>query len=179
MPQNQAAAPTFRLAVRRLRLLPSIRKLVSFIPVDFIAALRPRTGDDERHPWVLASCLGQARALMTGKSVEEARDELLKEGKTKQEAGRLAPHKAMPGNRPSTLILLERLDPRHLGALIALYEHKVFVQSSVWHTNAFDQYGVELGKVLGTRIHDALTGGAADDLDAATRGAIELYKQGR
>ncbi|MEJ2760102.1 MAG: glucose-6-phosphate isomerase [Gammaproteobacteria bacterium] len=148
-----------------------------FVPVEFIAALEPGRGGDERHPWVLASCLGQARALMTGKTREEAREELLKEGKPEDEADRLAPHKAMPGNRPSNLILLERLDPRHLGALIALYEHKVYVQSVVWHTNAFDQYGVELGKVLGKRIHGALTGGDAGDLDPATRGVIDLYKK--
>jgi glucose-6-phosphate isomerase len=83
----------------------------------------------------------------------------------------------MPGNRPSNLILMDRLTPETLGALIALYEHKVFVQSVIWNINAFDQWGVELGKVIGNRIYGRLTSdNSSDRFDAATEGAISLYR---
>ncbi len=84
----------------------------------------------------------------------------------------------MPGNRPSNIILLEKISPQQLGALIALYEHKTFVQSIVWRINAFDQWGVELGKQMSKQIHQYLVGATiTESLDAATRGLIELYKQ--
>jgi glucose-6-phosphate isomerase len=147
------------------------------IPVDFIATLHGGA-DDTHHPWLLASCLAQARALMTGKSFEVAKEELQGQGMGEKEANALAKHKQMPGNRPSNIILLERISPAQLGALIALYEHRTYVQSLLWQINAFDQWGVELGKALSRRIHNALTGGTADaSLDPATRGLIELYRK--
>jgi glucose-6-phosphate isomerase len=146
------------------------------IPVDFIATLHGGA-DDMHHPWLLANCLAQARALMTGKSYEAAREELIAEGTAEKEADTLARHKQMPGNRPSNIILLERVSPAQLGALIALYEHRTYVQSLLWQINAFDQWGVELGKALSRRIHNELTGGTVDaSLDCATHGLIELYK---
>ena len=146
------------------------------IPVDFIATLHGGA-DDGHHPWLLANCLAQARALMTGKSFDTARQELIDQGMAEKEADALARHKLMPGNRPSNIILLERVSPAQLGALIALYEHKTYVQSLLWQINAFDQWGVELGKVMSKQIHAELTGGAADaSLDSATRALIELYK---
>jgi glucose-6-phosphate isomerase len=90
---------------------------------------------------------------------------------------RLAPHKVIPGNRPSNTLVLERISPRRLGALVAMYEHKVFAQSAIWGINAFDQWGVELGKELGKSVYSRLTGeneGAAED--ASTQGLIEYFR---
>jgi glucose-6-phosphate isomerase len=149
------------------------------IPVDFIATLHGGA-DDTHHPWLLANCLAQARALMTGKSYEVAREELIAQGAAEKEADTLARHKQMPGNRSSNIILLERVSPAQLGALIALYEHRTYVQSLLWQINAFDQWGVELGKALSRRIHNELIGGTVDaSLDCATRGLIELYRKDR
>jgi len=149
------------------------------IPVDFIATLQGGM-EDEHHPWLLANCLAQARSLMTGKLYETAKQELIDDGVPDQEAELLATHRQMPGNRSSNLILMEKISPQQLGALIALYEHKTFVQSVFWRINAFDQWGVEMGKVMSKTIHNALTASKPDkSLDAATRGLIRLYKKSR
>ena len=90
---------------------------------------------------------------------------------------RLAPHKVIPGNRPSNTVVIEHIDPRRLGALVALYEHKVFVQSAIWGINAFDQWGVELGKELGRNVYDCLSGERpASDEDGSTRGLINFFR---
>jgi len=147
------------------------------IPVDFIATLQGGM-EDEHHPWLLANCLAQARALMIGKSFETARCELLDQGMTEKEADALAKHKQMPGNRSSNLILMEKISPQQLGALIALYEHKTFVQSVFWRINAFDQWGVEMGKIMSKQIHMAMVGAeAGEKFDAATEALIKVYKQ--
>ena len=122
------------------------------VPADFIACCKPHHGLPEHHAIMLANCFAQSEALMRGKSEAEVRAELDKQGMPPDERDRLAPHKVFPGNRPSTTILLDALTPRALGALIALYEHKVFAQSAIWDINAFDQWGVELGKKLADRI---------------------------
>lgn len=147
------------------------------VPVDFIATLQGGM-EDEHHPWLLANCLAQARALMTGKSYETAKQELIDGGVPEEEAESLAMHRQMPGNRPDNIILLEKISPQSLGALIALYEHRTFVQSVFWQINAFDQWGVELGKQMSKQIHQYLVGATiTEPLDAATRGLIDLYKQ--
>ena len=115
---------------------------------------------------------------MRGKTTDEARDELLSAGKSTAEAERLAPHKTFPGNRPSNTIVLQRLDPSSLGALVALYEHKVLVQGAIWHVDSFDQWGVELGKVLAKTIVDQLGGDdTATAHDASTLALIERAKR--
>jgi len=131
-----------------------------FIPVDFIAIAAPgNTDNSEAYRHLLANCLSQSLALMSGKPGEDN------------------PHKQVPGNRPSTTILLSRLDPYNLGGLIALYEHKVYVQSIIWNINAFDQWGVELGKLLSRTLYSGLAeDGPADELDASSRGLIERIK---
>ncbi|MEX2524134.1 MAG: glucose-6-phosphate isomerase [Gammaproteobacteria bacterium] len=145
------------------------------VPVDFIATLQGGM-EDEHHPWLLANCLAQARALMTGKSYETAKQELLDDGLPEEETEALAMHRQMPGNRPCNIILLEKLTPQSLGALIALYEHRTFVQSVFWQINAFDQWGVELGKAMSKQIYGQLIGENTDKtMDASTRGLIELY----
>ena len=104
-----------------------------------------------------------------GDTEAQARAELIASGASEDEADRLAPHKTFPGNRPSTAILMERLTPQSLGALIALYEHKTFVEGVLWDINSFDQWGVELGKVLAKALlKDAATGTPSADLDPST-----------
>jgi glucose-6-phosphate isomerase len=114
---------------------------------------------------------------MTGKSEDEVRAELKAQGMPREQIDEIAPHKTFPGNRPSNTILMDVLNPAALGALIALYEHKTFVQGVLWDVNSFDQWGVELGKVLARNIHAELTGDAqAARHDSSTNGLIALAK---
>jgi glucose-6-phosphate isomerase len=118
------------------------------IPVDFIVPTRSRKPIGRHHQLLLANALAQAEALMRGKTEAEARAELEAQGLSGAELDRLLPHKLFPGNRPSNTILLREVNPYTLGALTALYEHKIFVQGCIWGVNSFDQWGVELGKQL-------------------------------
>ena len=118
------------------------------VPIDFLIAARPHEALPEHHEKLVSNCLAQSEALMRGKTLEEVRDELRQSGTPEAEIDRLAPHRVMPGNRPSNTFLYDHLDPRTLGMLIALYEHKVFVQGVIWGINSFDQWGVEFGKKL-------------------------------
>lgn len=137
------------------------------VPVEFIIV--GRTCDKTPSTYLWANALAQGQALMLGKTETQARAELIASGASEAEADRLAPHKAFPGNRPSTAILMERLTPQTLGALIALYEHKTFVEGVLWDINSFDQWGVELGKVLAKALlKDAATGTPSEDLDPST-----------
>ncbi len=148
-----------------------------FIPADFIVTLNSHNPVGEHHSQLFANCLSQSRALMTGKTLEQAKNEFLKMGYSDAEAEALAPHKAMPGNRPSNTLVMDSLTPETLGALIALYEHKIYVQSVIWEINAFDQWGVELGKQLCRDIFNVIdTKNAANDFDASTQGLIDLYR---
>ena len=150
------------------------------VPADFIVCAKPHHGLREHHDILLANCYAQSEALMRGKTEPEARAELQQQGLTPDELERLLPHKVFPGNRPSSTIVLESLTPRALGALIALYEHKVFTQSVIWGINAFDQWGVELGKKLADRILPELTGKAAPiGHDGSTNGLIEHTRSKR
>lgn len=147
------------------------------IPADFIVPVTSYNPLADHHQWLYANCLSQSQALMRGKTLAEAEAELRAAGLPEAEVQRLAPHKAIPGNRPSNTLVLERVSPQRLGALIALYEHKVFVQSVIWGINAFDQWGVELGKELGQSLYGRLTG---EDLspaeDSSTQGLIEFFR---
>ncbi|MCL2656422.1 MAG: glucose-6-phosphate isomerase [Betaproteobacteria bacterium] len=148
------------------------------IPLDFILALKQQDLDPKHHAILIASCFAQAAALMRGKTGDEVRAELDKAGTTGERTELLIKHKTFEGNRPSSMLLLETLDPLHLGALIALYEHKIFVQGAVWGINSYDQWGVELGKQLASGIENALTGdGGALDYDASTQRLIALAKE--
>jgi glucose-6-phosphate isomerase len=144
-------------------------------PMDFIAALRPAHEFQNHHAALLANCFAQSEAFMKGKTIDEVRQDL--QGMDAAEIERLAPHKTFPGNRPSNTILMEYLTPGTLGALIALYEHKVFVQGALWDVNSFDQWGVELGKVLAKKIEAELTGEAQPaGHDSSTNGLIARAK---
>jgi len=147
------------------------------IPADFIVPVTSYNPLADHHQWLYANCLSQSQALMSGKTRAEAEAELRAQGLAEEEVQRLAPHKVIPGNRPSNTLVLERVSPQRLGALIALYEHKVFVQSVLWGVNAFDQWGVELGKELGKNVYGHLTGqepGPAKD--GSTQGLIEFFR---
>jgi glucose-6-phosphate isomerase len=143
------------------------------VPCDFIAtALSDYPLPGHQAP-LLANCFAQSAALAFGKTEAEARSELEAAGLSAAQRDALLPHKVFAGNQPSTTLLLPRLDPYHLGLLLALYEHKVFVQGVIWGINSFDQWGVELGKQLASRVLPVLNGDADQStLDASTRGLI-------
>ncbi|MBM3555201.1 MAG: glucose-6-phosphate isomerase [Alphaproteobacteria bacterium] len=146
------------------------------IPVEFIACRQPDHPLADHHRGLLANCLAQSEALMRGRTEAETRAALATEGRDAAGIERLTPHLAFPGGRPSTTILLDRLDPRTFGALIALYEHKVFVQAAIWGINPFDQWGVELGKRLAEPIERELAGGPVQPHDPSTAGLIARLK---
>ncbi|HWA11694.1 MAG TPA: glucose-6-phosphate isomerase [Burkholderiales bacterium] len=131
-------------------------------PADFIVPANRSDGFPGHHDLLLANCLAQGEALLRGKTAEEVRAELAASGMAGDELEKQVPHRVFPGNRPSNTVVMDRLDPRSLGALIAFYEHKVFVQGALWNINSFDQWGVELGKQL--------AGGVLEDLKAARVG---------
>jgi len=127
-------------------------------PADFVLPLTTHTGMQEQHRRLVANCLAQSRTLMVGRSPEAARQTLLQRGLGEAEASRLAPHLAMSGNRPNSMITMDCVNPRTLGALLALYEHRTFCSARLWGINPFDQWGVELGKEIGTEILARLSG---------------------
>lgn len=147
-------------------------------PVDFIAVLNAEHGLQGHHAVVLANCFAQSEAFMQGKPAAEATADLLAQGMLEPQIAALLPHKTFPGNRPSNTILMDALTPATLGALIALYEHKTFVQGVIWGINSFDQWGVELGKVLAKTIQEELRGNANPARhDSSTNALIALAKQ--
>jgi glucose-6-phosphate isomerase len=150
------------------------------IPCDFIAPVETHNPLGKHHEILLANFFAQTEALMRGKTEAEARAELETAGMSKERVDALAPHKVFPGNRPTTSMMVQKVTPRTLGALIAMYEHKIFTQGIVWNIHSFDQWGVELGKQLASKILPELE---SNDLvtthDASTNGLINFYKQHR
>ncbi len=146
------------------------------VPVDFILVGKGKNELDHHHAILVGSGLSQAKALMQGKSYAEVLTELPLENSTAEEREQLAKHKVVPGNRPSNLLFLDQLTPYNLGALIALYEHKTFVQGAIWNINSFDQWGVELGKSLLPPILGALNAQHNLAHDSSTQGLIQHYK---
>ena len=137
------------------------------VPAEFVIVAKTHADAPESPLW--SNALAQGQALMLGKTTEAAKAEGLAQGLSEEEATRLAPHRTFTGNRPSTAIVMDRLTPETLGALIALYEHKTFVEGVIWDINSFDQWGVELGKVLAKAIlNDVAAGGPSADLDPST-----------
>ena len=149
------------------------------IPIDFLVAAEPVAADAHHHALLFANCLAQAEALMRGRSRHEVDAILKAQGLSPDAAAALAPHKVFAGDRPSSMLLYRRLDPHMLGRLVALYEHKVFVQSAIWDINAFDQWGVELGKELASRLAPIVADDAASThgLDGSTAGLIAYRRQ--
>ena len=149
------------------------------VPCDLLAPLVSHYPTGDHHRKLLANLVAQAEALMIGRTEEEARAELEASGLDAEEVERLLPHKVFEGNRPSTTILFDRLDPKTLGSLLAYYEHRVFVQGVIWGLNSFDQWGVELGKVLAKRILPELSGAEEPSgHDTSTTALIRLIQAG-
>jgi glucose-6-phosphate isomerase len=144
------------------------------VPVDFLVAAKPTHADDAHHALLFANCLAQSEAFLRGRSEHEVRELLRAQGLSPAQIDELAPHKVFSGDRPSSTFLYRRLDPRTLGRIVALYEHKVFVQSVIWDINPFDQWGVELGKELCNRLAPLVADASADvsKLDGSTAGLI-------
>jgi glucose-6-phosphate isomerase len=146
------------------------------IPVEFIAVKSPDHDLADSHAKLLANCLAQSQALMLGKSVDEALAEAAPTASATFDRAKLASHRSFPGNRPSTTLVLDTLTPRALGALIALYEHRVFTSGALWGINSFDQWGVELGKALASRLLPRLASGDGAGLDASTAALLQRLK---
>ena len=157
-----------------------IHQGTKLIPADFIAPIQTHNPLGEHHRVLLSNFFAQTEALMEGKTAEEARAEMQAEGKQGAELDALVPNKVFPGNRPSNSILVTKITPRTLGSLIAMYEHKIFVQGIIWNVNSYDQWGVELGKQLANDILPELTSpGPVTTHDASTNGLINYYKAQR
>jgi glucose-6-phosphate isomerase len=148
------------------------------IPCDFIATAQSHNPIGDHHVKLLSNFFAQTEALMNGKTEQEVEEELLKAGKNAEDIASLAPFKIFNGNKPTNSFLIKKLTPFNLGQLIALYEHKIFVQGVIWNIFSFDQWGVELGKQLANKILPELSG---DEVirshDASTNGLINSYKQ--
>ena len=147
------------------------------VPCEFIVYRQPDFALPGHHAKLLANCFAQSEALMRGRTLAETTAELVAGGMAAEQVAMLAPYRSFPGNQPSTTLLLPRLDPFSLGALLALYEHKVFVESVIWDINPFDQWGVEYGKQLASRLLPIIEGTRpAEGLDSSTAGLINACK---
>lgn len=150
------------------------------IPCDFIAPAQSHNPIGDHHPKLLSNFFAQTEALMNGKTEEEVERELLAQGKSTEEVARIAPFKIFAGNRPTNSILVKKITPYTLGQLIALYEHKIFVQGVIWNIYSFDQWGVELGKQLANKIlPELIQEEKVTSHDASTNGFINAYKEMR
>jgi len=147
--------------------------------LDFIAPVNASSPYQQQQNLALANCFAQAQALAFGQTAEQVRADLAAKNLPESEIERLIPHRLHPGNRPSSIILFSRLGPKTLGRLIALYEHKVFVQSVIWGINAFDQWGVELGKKLADSLAPAIEKPHEATVDASLRGLLEYVGKWR
>jgi len=145
------------------------------IPTDFIVSLNGSSEYQAHHKVLVANCFAQSEALMRGKTLEQVETEMAATGVSDNDIKRLAPHKTMKGNTPSNTLVIASLNPHSLGAILALYEHKVFVQGVLWQLNSFDQWGVELGKQLGEQILLAMDGEGDKTLSASTQMLIKRF----
>lgn len=148
----------------------------SMVPIDFIATLKAHHSLPRQHKFLFSNCVAQSQALMAGRDLATTESELRSQGISEEEIAFLAPHKVHPGNRPSNTILMELLTPETLGALIAAYEHKVYTLGVLWNINSYDQWGVELGKLLGTHVITAIdTTDIPGDWDSSTQKLIKRF----
>jgi len=157
-----------------------IHQGTKIIPADFLAPAISHNRIGEHHNILLSNFFAQTEALLNGKTKEEVIEELKKDGKSDDEIRKLHPHKVFEGNRPTNSILFSKLTPKALGSLIAMYEHKIFVQGVIWNIFSFDQWGVELGKQLAKKILPELSDDKqVDSHDSSTNGLINIFKEMR
>ena len=149
------------------------------IPADFIGFAKPLHQGNDHQDKLVSNFFAQTQALMQGKNAETVREELTQQGKSPEEIGVLLPFKVFEGNRPSNTLFIEQLTPANLGSLIALYEHRIFVQGIIWNIYSYDQWGVELGKQLANNILQDFDKKQIDHHDPSTQGLIEFYKRFR
>ncbi len=150
------------------------------IPADFIAPVNSHNPLGDHHAKLMANFFAQTEALMRGRTQDEARAEMEAGGMPAASVDELAPHRTFPGNRPTNTILVDYLTPRTLGALIAMYEHRIFTQGVVWGINSYDQWGVELGKQLaGVILGELEEGRVTAEHDPSTSGLIEYFLRHR
>ncbi|MDC0977193.1 glucose-6-phosphate isomerase [Methylophilaceae bacterium] len=159
-----------------------IHQGTQFVPCDFIMPIKSHfnPGDKKNlhHKILMSNLLAQSQSLMMGKTIDEARSELINSGLSDQEISSLLPHRSFDGNRPSNTILFEKLTPKNLGRLIALYEHKIFVQGIIWNINSFDQWGVEYGKQIARLVLPKIQGEKTTScFDASTNNLIDYIKK--
>lgn len=159
-----------------------IHQGTQFVPCDFIMPIKSHynPGDKKNlhHKILMSNLLAQSQSLMMGKTIDEARSELINSGLSDQEISSLLPHRSFEGNRPSNIILFEKLTPKNLGKLIALYEHKIFVQGIIWNINSFDQWGVEYGKQIARLVLPKIQGEKTTScFDASTNNLIDYIKK--
>jgi glucose-6-phosphate isomerase len=156
-----------------------IHQGTEIIPLDLLIAATPTEADAHHHDLLVANCFAQGQALMRGRTPEEADALTRKQGASEADAARLAPHKSFSGSRPTSTFLYRHLDPSMLGRLIALYEHKVFTEGAVWDINSFDQWGVELGKVLAQKIIAEIEAPSDAGLqhDPSTNNLVRRYRK--
>jgi glucose-6-phosphate isomerase len=157
-----------------------IHQGTQMIPADFLAPVVSQNPSGMHHDILISNFLAQTEALMIGKTEEEVRKELEKQGMPEEEIESLLPHRVFVGNKPTNSIFYQKLTPKTLGSLIAMYEHKVFVQGTIWNINSYDQWGVELGKQLAKKILPELTSNEiVDSHDSSTNALIKFYKEMR
>ena len=154
-----------------------IHQGTKIIPADFIGFKNSLHGDKDHHDKLMANFFAQTEALMNGKTAAEVEEELKAKGEHPDEIRKLIPFKVFEGNKPTNTLLIDRLNPRSLGALIAMYEHKIFVQGLVWNIYSYDQWGVELGKQLATTILNDITGPDISIHDTSTSQLLSRFKQ--
>ena len=157
-----------------------IHQGTQMIPCDFIAPAQTHNPVSDHHAKLMSNFFAQTEALMNGKSLEEVKEEMKKEGKSPEIINKIAPHRVFEGNRPTNSILVKKINPSTLGALIAMYEHKIFVQGVIWNIYSFDQWGVELGKVMAKSILPELQ--SDEEIashDSSTNGLINAFKDFR
>jgi glucose-6-phosphate isomerase len=155
-----------------------IHQGTKIIPCDFIAPAISHNALSDHHPKLLSNFFAQTEALMAGKTFDEVVEELTKAGLTDEEIEFQAPFRVFNGNKPTNSMLFKKLTPRTLGSLIAMYEHKIFVQGVIWNIFSFDQWGVELGKVLAKKILPELTSDEEiSSHDSSTNGLINYFKR--
>jgi glucose-6-phosphate isomerase len=157
-----------------------IHQGTQLVPCDFIAPALSQNPVGDHHLKLMSNFFAQTEALMNGKTLEQVKNEMEKEGKSPEIIEKIAPHRVFEGNRPTNSILVKKINPSVLGALIAMYEHKIFVQGAIWNIFSFDQWGVELGKVLAKTILPELEKeGEIHSHDSSTNGLVRAFKDFR